>query len=159
LAAVTVPVPLAQPDLFGAPPNPLHDLLVRLPTPCRCGSELALTGPRKGPHALSLRCADCGQHRSWLSRAHCMQLTEIINQPGRPFEPVLIRPPSMPQAASDLSTRRNRNGLKWRNEMVTRQEAFPSRWLSASDLPKPAVLEISETSQEMVRGNDGRSVK
>jgi hypothetical protein len=39
--------------------------------------------------------------------------------------------------------------------MVTRQEAFPSRWLQAADFPKPTVLEIVETNQETVRGNDG----
>jgi hypothetical protein len=44
-------------------------------------------------------------------------------------------------------------------EMVTREEAFPSRWLQAADFPKPAVLEIVETTQETVRGNDGLSVK
>jgi len=43
--------------------------------------------------------------------------------------------------------------------MVTRQEAFPSRWLQASDFPRPAVLEIVETNQETVRGNDGRNAK
>jgi len=43
--------------------------------------------------------------------------------------------------------------------MVTRQEAFPSRWLQASDFPRPAVLEIVEINQETVRGNDGRNAK
>jgi hypothetical protein len=43
--------------------------------------------------------------------------------------------------------------------MVTRQEAFPSRWFQAADLPRPAVLEIVETNQETVRGNDGRNTK
>jgi hypothetical protein len=152
-----VPAPLAQPDLFGAPSNPLHGLSVQLPTPCRCGAELALIGPGRGPHALSLHCADCGRHRQWLSRATVQSLTEILHQSGRPSGPVLIRPPSTPSAPGDLSRAANRTEQE--AILVTRQEAFPSRWLSAADFPKPVVLEISETAPETVRGNDGRAVK
>jgi hypothetical protein len=43
--------------------------------------------------------------------------------------------------------------------MVTRQQAFPSRWLQAADFPKPAVVEIVETDQAQVRGNDGQNTK
>jgi hypothetical protein len=43
--------------------------------------------------------------------------------------------------------------------MVTRTEAFPSRWLGPADFPKPATLEIVDTHTESVRGSDGRSVQ
>jgi hypothetical protein len=148
-----------QPDLFLAPaPDPLHGLPVLLPTPCRCGAERALTRPGRGPHALSLRCADCDRHRGWVSQATAKSLAETINQSGRPTEPIPIRTPSMPSVVGDLPERRNRTEQE-DHHMVTRQEAFPSRWLSAADFPKPAVFEISETTPETVRGNDGRNVK
>jgi hypothetical protein len=43
--------------------------------------------------------------------------------------------------------------------MVTKQQAFPSKWLSAADLPRPIVVEIIETNEEMVKGRDGLSTK
>jgi hypothetical protein len=105
-----------------------------------------------------LLCRSCGLHCGWLSRAHRAYLAETIKQSGRPTEPIPIpiRTPSTPPAAGDLP-KAAQTELK-EDHMVTRQEAFPPRWLQASDFPKPNVLEIVETNQEAVRGNDGRTV-
>jgi hypothetical protein len=82
----------------------------------------------------------------------CIALRETTNN--------RIRASRVPPAARDLQSGcAEPNRPERRAVMVTRQEAFPSRWLQASDFPKPAVLEIVETNQETVRGNDGRNAK
>ena len=87
----------SQPDLFRRPVVPLpprdrtHGLLVRTPRPCRrCGAELVVIGPGKGPHAASLICAECETHRGWLSHESHRFITEIVDQSGRPTEPILL---------------------------------------------------------------------
>jgi hypothetical protein len=72
-----------------------------------------------------------------------------------------LRASEMPPPARDLpgGCVELKRTDKETNNMVTRQEAFPSRWLQAADFPRPAVLEIVETNQETVRGNDGRNTK
>jgi hypothetical protein len=86
----------AQPDLLTAPapPDPLLGLLVQLPDrPCACGSELAVTGPGKAMHALSLRCAECEKHRGWVGQQTHRFLAETVNKFGTPPEPITIRTP------------------------------------------------------------------
>lgn len=86
----------SQRDLFHQPVEPLprdrmHGLLVRTPRPCRrCSSELAVIGPGKGPHAASLTCAECETHRGWLSHEFHRFITEIVNESGRPTEPIVL---------------------------------------------------------------------
>jgi hypothetical protein len=43
--------------------------------------------------------------------------------------------------------------------MVTKSEAFPSKWVSAADLPKPIAPEIVETNTEVLKTGDGVSSK
>ena len=68
-----------------------HGLLVQTPCACRCGAALAVIGPGKGPHAAALHCEECDVHRGWVSHATHKFLTEIVNQFGRPTEPIVIR--------------------------------------------------------------------
>ena len=75
------------------PRDPTHDLLVRLPTACRCGETLAVVGTGKGPHALSASCTACGAHVCWLSHVTHSFLTKLINKFGRSTEPIVLRAP------------------------------------------------------------------
>jgi hypothetical protein len=85
----------AQFDLFDgarAPSNdPLLDLVVSLPDLCKCGAAKAVIGAGRGPHLASLRCCACESHRGWLGHQTHSFLTKIVNQFGRPSEPVAIR--------------------------------------------------------------------
>ncbi len=93
-----------------APTDPLHGLSVRLPTACRCYSELAVIGPGKSPHAASLHCCECETHRGWIGHQTHKFLTETINQFGRPTEPIILRrQPPVPPAVGDSAERLNRN--------------------------------------------------
>jgi hypothetical protein len=62
-----------------------------MPTPCRCGADLAVIGPGMGPHALSIHCWECGVHRGWLPHETRQFLIELINKFGRPTEAIIIR--------------------------------------------------------------------
>jgi hypothetical protein len=52
-------------DLFGEETG----TAVEANPPCKCGSKLALVCSGKGPHVAQLRCASCGRHIRWISRA------------------------------------------------------------------------------------------
>jgi hypothetical protein len=71
-----------------------------------------------------------------------------------------FRVPKMSPAARDLQSG-NRNEPKpgKESEMVTKSEAFPSKYISAADLPKPVVREIVETNTEALKTRDGASSK
>ena len=86
-----------EPDLFHQPAVPLpprdciHGLLVRTPRPCRrCGAELAVIGPGKAMHAAALICAECETHRGWLSHESHRFIAGIVDQFGRPAEPIIL---------------------------------------------------------------------
>jgi hypothetical protein len=92
-----------QPDLFGAPAEPLlgepaalsigsiGGLEVHIERPCRhCGATIATIIEGKGPHTAALACACCGGFRQWLSHACCMFLIEFVVRCGRPTEPIRI---------------------------------------------------------------------
>jgi hypothetical protein len=74
---------------------PLHGLEVVIQSttarPCcsRCG--IAIIGYAAGPHAASLTCAHRGQHRGWLSKRTAGKIEEIVQQFGRPTEPIVLR--------------------------------------------------------------------
>jgi len=74
----------------------LSGLLVRLErrveAPCTtCGKNAVICGPSSGPHLASLRCAGCGAHRGWLSKATGEFLLAAIAKFGRPIEPIIVR--------------------------------------------------------------------
>ena len=86
----------AQLSLFGdavsrSPADPLIDLVVTLPDLCKCGAAEAAIGAGRGPHLASLRCTACDAHRGWLGHQTHSFLTRIVNQFGRPPEPIAIR--------------------------------------------------------------------
>jgi hypothetical protein len=62
-----------------------------------CCRNLAIIGEGKGPHAGALHCADCGQHRGWLSKTTAAWIESIINRFGAPTTPIVVRPSSLEQ--------------------------------------------------------------
>ena len=78
------------------PPDPLRGLAVQLPDECRCGSAIARIGPPAGPHLAELRCDTCARHRGWLARATHKFISEIVQQFGRPKDPIAIRRKGQP---------------------------------------------------------------
>ena len=90
-AVVNAPVQLS---MFGAttPSSSPVGLEVILPKPCRsCGPAITTVGSSKGPHHASVACSCCGIHRGWLSGETFQFLCDIIDNFGRPTEPVVIR--------------------------------------------------------------------
>jgi hypothetical protein len=67
-------------------------LTVIMAKPCRnCGSDSAIIGSSRGPHHASALCECCGGHRGWLSGTTFKFLSDVIENFGRPTEPILIR--------------------------------------------------------------------
>jgi hypothetical protein len=84
---------MSELDLFRGtlpPADPLHGLALRLPDSCRCGATTATIGEGRGPHAASLRCANCATHRGWLSRKTHSFIAETVSLCGRPTTPITI---------------------------------------------------------------------
>jgi hypothetical protein len=80
-------------DLFGKPT--LIGLRVKLDRPADrerpCCNNIYVISAGKGPHAGALHCADCGQHRGWLSKSTAQWVTAVIAKFGAPTGPVLVR--------------------------------------------------------------------
>lgn len=49
-----------------------------------CCRNLAVIGEGKGPHAGALCCADCGNHRGWLSKTTAAWIETVISKFGAP---------------------------------------------------------------------------
>jgi hypothetical protein len=90
-------------DLFGMPT--LIGLKVRLDRPVDrehpCCNSVCVIGPGKGPHAGELRCADCGQHRGWLTKPTAQWIEHVVTRFGAPTTPIVLRkseevPPAEP---------------------------------------------------------------
>jgi hypothetical protein len=84
----------AQFSMFGAVTTPSSSpigLAVILLRPCcNCGDERATIGSSAGPHHASLNCYGCGGHRGWLSGATFKFLSDVIENFGRPTEPITV---------------------------------------------------------------------
>jgi hypothetical protein len=66
-------------------------LIVRTPSrPCRCGSIESVVGSSAGPHRAELTCAACAVHAGWLSAVTYAGLEDLIQQSGRPEEPISL---------------------------------------------------------------------
>jgi hypothetical protein len=82
------------PPIPSALPKPLNGLKVKLARDIDkikpCCSNLAVIRPGKGPHIGQLRCACCDRQRGWLSKATADWLLAVIEQFGRPTEPLSI---------------------------------------------------------------------
>jgi hypothetical protein len=70
--------------------NPLIGITVKLPDTCKCGSPLAVIGPAVVPHRASLHCQECRQFRGWVSNESFRFVSKIVEQFGKPIEPILI---------------------------------------------------------------------
>jgi hypothetical protein len=74
---------------------PLVGLRVRMDRPVDrnrpCCRNICTIGPAKGPHAGELICADCGQHRGWISNATARWIESVIAHFGRPTTPIVVR--------------------------------------------------------------------
>jgi hypothetical protein len=66
-------------------------LEVILPRACQCSETVATLGSSRGPHHASLVCTRCGVHRGWLSGETFRFLSDVIENFGRPIEPIEIR--------------------------------------------------------------------
>jgi hypothetical protein len=79
-------------DLFGAPA--LIGLKVRLDRPVDrerpCCRNICTIGAARGPHAGELICADCGQHRGWLSKPTAQWIEHVVTRFGAP-EVITVR--------------------------------------------------------------------
>ena len=62
-----------MPDLFDTIDPPHHAVLDR---PCPCGAHHFMLEPGRGPHAAGLRCAVCGRHCGWMTKADYAKLKE-----------------------------------------------------------------------------------
>jgi hypothetical protein len=75
--------------------TPLVGLRVRLDRPVDryrpCCRNLCIIGPAKGPHAGELICADCGQHRGWISNTTAYWIENVISRFGAPTTPIVVR--------------------------------------------------------------------
>lgn len=85
-----------QLDLFIAErETPLVGLGVKLDRPVdrdrACCGNIFIIGPGKGPHAGELSCADCGQHRGWISNATAYWIESVVARFGTPATPISVR--------------------------------------------------------------------
>jgi len=83
-------------DMFGSmivtPSSSPIGLCVILPKPCcNCNSDTAVIGSSADPHHARLNCNCCGGHRGWLGAATFKFLSNVIDNFGRPSQPIEIR--------------------------------------------------------------------
>jgi hypothetical protein len=77
-------------------------LSVILPRQCsNCGSDSAIVGSSRGPHHASLLCECCCGHRGWLSGTTYRFFSGVIENFGRPTEPIEIRHNQSPPSGAD----------------------------------------------------------
>jgi hypothetical protein len=83
-------------DLFGstiaAPSTSIIGLTVILPRPCHaCGSFKAVIGSSAGPHCARYVCGDCCLFLSWMRAETYAFVCDVVDNFGRPTEPITIR--------------------------------------------------------------------
>ena len=76
-------------------PDGIVGLKVKLDRPVDrerpCCRNVCVIGPSKGPHAGGLHCADCGQHRGWLSKTTAQFIESVVSRFGAPTTPIIVR--------------------------------------------------------------------
>jgi hypothetical protein len=81
----------AQLNMFGtelSTDGSLVGLAIMLPEQCpRCGGHDAVIGAGRGPHKASIMCVG-GRHLGWMSIATFNFIHSIVQQFGRPTEPI-----------------------------------------------------------------------
>jgi hypothetical protein len=71
--------------------NPLIGISVKLPDTCKhCTSDLAVIGAAPIPHRAALHCRGCQLFRGWVSNEAFRFVSKIVEQFGKPIEPILI---------------------------------------------------------------------
>src|SRR5215470_14124381 len=56
-----------------------------------CCRNVCIISAGKGPHAGELHCADCGQHRGWLSQSIAQWIEDVVTRFGAPTTPIVMR--------------------------------------------------------------------
>jgi hypothetical protein len=98
---MNAPVQLSMFESTSPSSSPIG-LTVIVPKPCsNCGSDAAVIGSSRGPHHASLLCECCGGHRGWLSGSTYKFLSDVIENFGRPAEPILVRQNQSPPSGAD----------------------------------------------------------
>jgi hypothetical protein len=114
-----------------------------------CHDNLAIISEGRGPHAAQLHCIECGKHRGWLAHATANFLEEAVRFFGVPNEPFTIRDATATATAQ-----------KGTDPMATRNDLFPSKYLSAADLKgKSIVVTIDKVTQETLEANGKSQLK
>jgi hypothetical protein len=85
-----------QLNFFVAEPEmPLAGLRVKMDRPIDrdrpCCRNVCTIGPGKRPHAGELICADCGQHRGWISKTTAHWIESVMSRFGAPTTPIVVR--------------------------------------------------------------------
>jgi hypothetical protein len=87
-----------QLNMFGAAPavdTNLVGLKVKLDRPVDreqpCCNNVCIINAGKQPHAGELRCANCDQHRGWLSKPTAQWIESVITRFGAPTTPIVVR--------------------------------------------------------------------
>jgi hypothetical protein len=75
--------------------NKLTGLKIKLDRPIDrerpCCLNICTIGPARGPHVGELICADCGQHRGWLSQTIAQWIEDVVTRFGAPATPIVVR--------------------------------------------------------------------
>ena len=162
-------------DLFPdttPPADPLIGRTVSLANVCRrCGTNIALINPPRGPHAAELRCRNCDAHLQWLARddyeAIARLFTAIENEFGTPAEVIYRLPTKMEREMSDdrkydntgilfRSDKTKDNDRDYRGTMTVDGVEY---WLSAwiKDGKKGKFLSLALKPKDQDFGTKGKS--
>jgi hypothetical protein len=144
---VNAPVQLS---MFGAtmPSSSPVGLVVVPPKPCRdCGSDTVIIGSSAGPHHARLNCCGCGCHRGWLSGETFRFISGVIDNFGRPTEPIEIRHNQSAQEHGYPAA------AATRGKIMHIDSLYPSRFLRCADLNgRPMRVTIEALKKEDIGG-------
>jgi hypothetical protein len=144
------------------PAAPLIGLRVKVDRPVDrdqpCCRNICSISHGEGPHAGELICADCGQHRGWLSTSTAHWIEQVISRFGAPTTPIVVRQfhtykEETPAAETTTSTLAHSKSDARNNRrcLMRSNEAFPSKFLKSADVKaKPIVATISHMEMELV---------
>jgi hypothetical protein len=97
-------------DLFPdtvPPADPLVGKAICIAPVCgKCGANVALINPGRGPHAAELRCRNCDAHYQWLAQADHQAIAKFVAEIGNQFgapEEIIYRLPSN-QTETDMAS-------------------------------------------------------
>src|SRR5262245_61960834 len=77
-------------DFISEKSTSVAGLQIVLPHSCRCGETISIAGSSRGPHHARILCINCGVFRAWMSGPTFNFLSAVIDQFGRPVEPIEI---------------------------------------------------------------------